>query len=127
MRLSWDSEEAEAEMDASVTTVDTITEACRMSFETYKQLLRRGVPREIARTILPVSTYSKMFATVNLHNLFHFLKLRLHQHAQYEIRQYAEAMLTLIKSVAPVSVAAFIETQLVPQGYNDEQQAANKA
>lgn len=127
MRLSWDSEEAAAEMDASVTTVDTITEACRMSFETYKQLLRRGVPREIARTILPVSTYSKMFATVSLHNLFHFLKLRLHPHAQYEIRQYAEAMLTLIKPVAPVSVAAFIETQLVPQGYNDEQQAAYKA
>jgi len=76
---------------------------------------------------LPVSTYSKMFATVSLHNLFHFLKLRLHPHAQYEIRQYAEAMLTLIKPVAPVSVAAFIETQLVPQGYNDEQQAAYKA
>lgn len=48
-----------------------------------------------------------MFATVNLHNLFRFLAERLHPHAQYEIRVYAEAMLELIEPVAPVAVAAF--------------------
>jgi thymidylate synthase (FAD) len=48
-----------------------------------------------------------MFATVDLHNLMHFLKLRLHEHSQYEIRVYAEAMLKLIEPIVPYSVAAF--------------------
>ena len=50
-----------------------------------------------------------MFATCDLHNLIHFLKLRLHSHAQYEIRVYAEAMLELIEPIVPISVAAFRE------------------
>lgn len=79
----------------------------KLSFETYKQLIAAGVPRELARSVLPVGTYSHMFATVNLHNLFRFLAERLHPHAQYEIRVYAEAMLELIEPVVPVAVAAF--------------------
>lgn len=77
------------------------------AFRTYKQMIADGCPRELARSVLPVSTYSHMFATVNLHNLFRFLSERLHPHAQYEIRVYAEAMLKLIEPVAPVAVAAF--------------------
>lgn len=82
------------------------------AFSLYKRLLEGGCPRELARGVLPLNTYSHMFATVNLHNLFHFLKLRLHEHAQYEIRVYAEAMLRLIEPVVPVAVAAFKEHQL---------------
>lgn len=77
------------------------------SFAAYKAMIAEGVPRELARSVLPVGTYSHMFATVDLHNLFHFLKLRLHSHAQYEIRVYAEAMLELIEPIVPVSTAAF--------------------
>lgn len=79
----------------------------RHAFELYYNMLDRGVPRELARSILPLSTYSHMFATVNLHNLFRFLALRLHSHAQYEIRVYAEAMSKLIKGVVPVASEAF--------------------
>lgn len=77
------------------------------AFESYREMLAQGCPREIARSILPVGTYSKMFATVDLHNLFHFLTLRLHEHAQYEIRVYAEAMLDLIEPFVPICVDAF--------------------
>lgn len=80
--------------------------ACTGAFHAYKQLLAQGCPRELARGALPVNTYSHMFATVDLHNLMHFLRLRLHEHAQYEIRVYAEAMLKLIEPVVPVCVAA---------------------
>ena len=80
------------------------------AFGTYKELLARGCPRELARSVLPCSTYSRMFATVDLHNLFHFLRLRLHEHAQKEIRVYAEAMLKLVEPIVPVAVAAFKET-----------------
>lgn len=78
-----------------------------VTFDLYRSMLQDGVPRELARAVLPVATYSHMFATVDLHNLMHFLKLRLHEHAQYEIRVYAQAMLQLIEPVVPVAVAAF--------------------
>jgi thymidylate synthase (FAD) len=86
---------------------DAIFKANSASFAIYKSMIADGVPRELARSVLPVGTYSHMFATVDLHNLFHFLKLRLHSHAQYEIRVYAEAMLELIEPVVPISTAAF--------------------
>lgn len=81
--------------------------ACKIAFGSYKAMLDAGCPRELARSVLPVATYSHMFATVNLHNLFHFLNLRLHEHAQYEIRVYAEAILELIEPIVPVAVKAF--------------------
>lgn len=82
----------------------------RASFAAYRDMLAKGAPRELARSVLPLGTYTRYFGTVDLHNLFHFLKLRIHSHAQYEIRVYAEAILQLIKPIVPVSVAAFEET-----------------
>lgn len=86
-----------------------IAASSEASFKKYKAMIACGCPRELARSVLPVGTYSHMFATVDLHNLFHFLKLRLHSHSQYEIRVYAEAMLKLIEPIVPHSVAAFKE------------------
>ena len=83
---------------------------CKNAFATYKALLECGTPRELARGVLPVNAYSKMFATIDIHNLFHFLRLRLHEHAQYEIRVYAEAMLEIITPIVPIAVAAFKAT-----------------
>ena len=76
-------------------------------FDAYKEMLKIGCPRELARSVLPLGTYSKMFATVDLHNLFHFLRLRLHEHAQHEIRVYAEAMMQLIEPIVPMCVGSF--------------------
>lgn len=89
--------------------VEIINGASRMAHSIYKSLLSAGVPRELARSVLPVNTYTRMFATVDLHNLKGFLRLRLDSHAQYEIRAYAEAVLELITPVVPVAVAAFKE------------------
>lgn len=91
----------------AMTIRDEIRRQNDEAFATYQALLADGCPRELARSVLPVGTYSHMFATVNLHNLFRFLAERLHPHAQYEIRVYAEAMLELIEPVVPVAVAAF--------------------
>lgn len=79
----------------------------RAAFSKYKAMLDSGCPRELARSILPLATYSRMFCTVNLHNAFRFIRERSHQHAQYEIRVYADAMLELIEGVCPVAVEAF--------------------
>jgi len=77
------------------------------SFATYKNLLHTGCPRELARSVLPVGTYSHMFATANLNNWFKFLGERLHPHAQYEIRVYAEVILNELEKIAPISVGVF--------------------
>ena len=79
------------------------------AFEAYKGMLNMGAPRELARSVLPVGTYSHMFATANLFNWMRFLKERQHEHAQYEIRVYAEAIAALLNNVAPVAMAAFKE------------------
>lgn len=87
-----------------------IHETCEASFKAYRQLLERGVPRELARSVLPVTTYSHMFATVDLLNLMKFLSLRCDAHAQHEIRVYADAMRDLARSIAPTCIAAWEQT-----------------
>jgi thymidylate synthase (FAD) len=84
-----------------------IEKQCQSAFACYRDLLSRGVPRELARSVLPLSTYSHMFATVNLLNLLKFLTLRCDSHAQYEIRVYADAMHTLINNIVPECVKAW--------------------
>jgi thymidylate synthase (FAD) len=85
---------------------EMIMRQCYEAFSTYHKLLEMGCPRELARTVLPLATYSHMFATVNLLNLMKFCKLRIHGHAQYEIRVYAQAMMDMARSVCPVVVGA---------------------
>jgi len=68
-----------------------------------------GVAKELARINLPLSTYTEWYWTIDLHNLFHFLRLRLDGHAQYEARVYAQALADCAKEVAPVAYAAFEE------------------
>lgn len=87
----------------------SIAASNRGAFALYHVLLGQGCPRELARTVLPVATYSRMFATVDLHNLMHFLRLRLHEHAQYEIQVYAEAIVSLIQPIVPITMKYFRE------------------
>jgi len=81
----------------------------KAAFILYQDLIRDKCPRELARTVLPVATYSHMFATVDLHNLFKFIGLRSHEHAQYEIQVYSNAMLKIVKEICPIAVAALCE------------------
>lgn len=84
-----------------------IDHSCRTAFGAYRALLAQGVPRELARSVLPVATYSHMFATVDLLNLLKFLTLRCDSHAQYEIRVYADAMRELVREVVPICISAW--------------------
>lgn len=88
---------------------NTIKANNEYAFEAYRDLIEDGCPREIARSVLPVGTYSHMFATANLFNWMRFLKERQHEHAQYEIRVYADAIAALLKQIAPVAMSAFEE------------------
>ena len=79
-------------------------ESIAQSVETYEYLLENGIGREIARSVLPLCTYTEFIFTCNLHSLMHFLKLRLHAGAQYEIRMYAQTLLKLALPHFPISL-----------------------
>ena len=71
-----------------------------------------NLARELARIPLPVASYTEWYWKVDLHNLFHFLKLRMDPHAQFEIREYANAMAEIIKDSVPIGWEAFADYQL---------------
>ena len=73
----------------------------------YIDLTKKGVSRELARIGLPVNMYTEWYWKCDLHNLLHFLGLRMDNHAQYEIRVYAEAMYRLIEPIVPVCAQAW--------------------
>jgi thymidylate synthase (FAD) len=77
------------------------------TMKVYDELLAEGVCREQARALLPMSTYTEFIFTCNLHSLMHFIKLRLSPDAQYEIRVYAKALLSLAYEYFPISLKAF--------------------
>lgn len=78
----------------------------------YKHCLENNLTRELARIDLPLSMYTYFICKVDLHNLFHFLSLRLNPHAQWEIRQYAEIMAGIVQQITPLAWNAFVDYQL---------------
>lgn len=88
-----------------------ITQGMRVSQEQqyaeYEALLEKGLAREIARINLPVSNYTEWYWKIDLHNLFHFLRLRMDSHAQYEIQVYANALAHIAKRIVPFAWEAF--------------------
>lgn len=84
-----------------------ITELCLNSFEEYYKLVDSGWPRELARIVLPLNTYTHFFAKTDLLNLLKFCNLRNHEHAQYEIRVYAEAIEKIITPYVPVTMEVY--------------------
>ena len=81
----------------------------RSAYASYTHLLEKNLARELARDNLPVSLYTEWYWQIDLHNLFHFLRLRMDAHSQYEIRVYAEAMAQVREAVAPLAYEAFDE------------------
>jgi thymidylate synthase (FAD) len=77
----------------------------------YQHALRRGVPKELARCVLPVARYSRMRASSNLRGWLAFLALRAHPAAQREIRLYAEALQDILSELFPRTLALFAEGQ----------------
>ena len=80
-------------------------------YDNYESMLsqdgQQGLARELARMNLPMNIYTQWYWKVDLHNLFHFLRLRADAHAQYEIRVYAEAIAATVKDWVPLAFAAF--------------------
>lgn len=93
-------------------------------FKHYNDCMQKGVAREIARATLPLSTYTEWYWKMDLHNLFHFLQLRMDEHAQKEIRVYAEAIAEFVKRRCPVAWEAFVEHRLNAAKFSRSELAA---
>lgn len=85
-----------------------IEEAGHRAFESYERMLELGVAKEVARTVLPLSTYTKYYWSCNPRSLMHFCSLRNHESAQYEIAQYAAAAESFLERLMPATHAAFV-------------------
>jgi len=84
-----------------------LTNDQKAAYASYQSLIDEGLTRELSRINLPLSLYTEWYWQIDLHNLFHFLRLRLDPHAQKEIRLYAEVLFDLAKKVAPCCCDSF--------------------
>ena len=114
-------EEVPAELQAK--TLELLQSGQQGAYTAYQELLDEDVARELARINLPLSLYTEMYWQIDLHNLFHFLRLRLDAHAQYEIRVYGEAMAGIARAVAPLAYRAFEEHSLYAKTFSRSEMA----
>jgi thymidylate synthase (FAD) len=96
-------------LDEAMAVIAQLEREQKEAYAGYTSMLDQGVARELARTNLPLSLYTEWYWQIDLHNLFHFIRLRADSHAQYEIRAYAEALAQCAKAVAPMAYEAFEE------------------
>ena len=98
-------EPLEPEIAKDVTT--WIADWNDQSYALYKEMIEAGVAKELARVVLPVSMYTQFYWTVNARALMNFLSLRTHETAQYDIRQYANAVYEIVAAEMPVTFEAW--------------------
>ncbi len=99
-----------------------------MSRRLYEERLRAGVAREQARKDLPLSTYTEAYWKINLHNLLHFLELRMDEHAQLEIRSYANVIgYEIVSKWCPLAWEAFLDYQFHSLHLSKQEQAIVQA
>jgi thymidylate synthase (FAD) len=114
----------EVDVDTKKMVIKKITGSIQNSYNEYEKLLGKdnggafnfptdfgGISRELARIVVPVANYTECFWKIDLHNLFHFLALRMDAHAQQEIRDYANAVYELVKQHFPHACEAFEDYQ----------------
>ena len=104
------------EGEEAARVLDILREDAMRSYDHYEAMLsqdgQKGLARELARMNLPANVYTQWYWKVDLHNLFHFLRLRADAHAQYEIRVYAERMCRIVRDWVPLAYGAFEDYRL---------------
>jgi thymidylate synthase (FAD) len=99
----------------------------RAAYAVYTRALDAGVARETARLVLPLAYYTEWYWKIDLHNLLHFLSLRLDPHAQEEIRRYAAEIAAIVKVVCPIAYEAFEDFTLDGLQLSHREQRAVRA
>tara|TARA_B100000287_G_scaffold241020_1_gene226533 strand:- start:6 stop:794 length:789 start_codon:yes stop_codon:yes gene_type:complete len=103
---------SEGEIDKNDERENVLNKHFSTSYEIYKYLLDDGVCREQARGTLTQSTYTEFYWKIDLHNLMHYLRLRMEPGAQKEIRDYANAIYELVQPLVPITMKAFMDFRM---------------
>ena len=102
---------AALEGDEAARVLRLLTDDAMRCYDHYEEMIsqdgQQGLARELARMNLPANVYTQWYWKVDLHNLLHFLRLRADEHAQYEIRVYAEAICKVVADWVPFAYRAF--------------------
>ena len=103
-----------------------LEEDAKRCYKTYEDLLSEEVnlARELARVNLNLNYYTEWYWKIDLHNLLHFIRLRIHKHAQYEIRVYSEILAEIIKNWVPFTYEAFNKYQIDNQDFSSAEYSA---
>ena len=89
---------------------NTLREGGDKAMRDYRFMIESGVSREMARMILPVNLYTEFYWTVNARSLMHFIRLRSEHHAQWEMRQFSNALWPIFARLMPWTAEAFLAT-----------------
>lgn len=93
--------------DVAALILESLKGKCDGAYEEYQSYLKDGLARELARMVLPLNIYTQWYWKIDLHNLLHFLGLRMDKHAQHEIRVYANVIGDLVAKWCPLAWEAF--------------------
>jgi thymidylate synthase (FAD) len=93
--------------DVKARFLDDLTRIQGEAYRIYAEAIDNDIARELARIDLPLSLYTEWYWKIDLHNLFHFLRLRIDDHAQKEFREYAVVMGDMVRTVCPIAYEAF--------------------
>ena len=104
------------EGDEAARVLEILKSDSTRAYDNYEAMISQdgqdGLARELARMNLPANIYTQWYWKVDLHNLFHFLRLRAEKHAQYEIRVYADAICKVVADWVPAAYGAFEDYRL---------------
>ena len=106
--------------------IDYLNSSQKDAYERYLEFIDQGIARELSRINLPLSLYTEWYWKIDLHNLFHFLRLRLDEHAQMEIREYAKVMSEMVRAVCPIAWEAFNDYTLTGETFSGPELALMK-
>lgn len=109
---SLDNKQASGEaipFEDAIQVIRQFDEDYALLYSHYESLIEKGIARELARIVLPLSLYTEWYWQIDLHNLFHFINLRSDLHAQKQIRVFSDALGKCAKAVAPLAYEAFEE------------------
>jgi thymidylate synthase (FAD) len=107
---------AELNPGEAARVLDWLKSDAARAYDHYEAMIatdgQQGLARELARMNLPANIYTQWYWKTDLHNLFHFLRLRADAHAQWEIRVYAECIAKLTEAWVPIAYKAFADYRL---------------
>lgn len=109
MQSQVNKQSSEGLFSGSTELINEVNAVCEKSFDIYEKAITNGCSRELARCHLPQSTYTEFYWKINLHNLMHYLQLRMEPGAQQEIQDYANAIFKLVEPLAPDTMKAFMD------------------